>query len=388
MSEQRQQAPSEQATIGATTYLDGDTSHTIRHHPEGRTKYYNHDANEISTDICVAAYPEMGPGVYTMADGKPWDETWPHCSDNIYRVSHFTMPQWLEHGKTYTFLWQWYSGVGLNSEGEMTQPMFTTHEPEGAYFGQCIEVIMKTAEECGSAPDPTTKAPQTTAAPTTQAPTTTPSSSCPVDTPCQFAGTNSTCGQRINWLKENRGMNETDAGNLVAQECAVCQGCGSTTTAAPTTQAPTTTTTAPSSSCPLETNCLYAGWNSTCGQRIDWLKKNRGMNDRDAGNQVAEDCPVCQACGSNVTTKAPVTKAPTPPPGSNNKCYVCYWNCQDQKNWQTKTGDWDNASAANCKQTTGGSSCYCYGSDSVKECYDSFNHRDGTSCSADWNLVI
>jgi len=89
---------------------------------------------------------------------------------------------------------------------------------------------------CADSPT-TTTAPETTIAPeTTTAPDTTSETPmtteplpdrCPIDTPCQFAGSNATCGQRIDWLMSNRSMTRIEAGNLVAKECDVCKSCES-----------------------------------------------------------------------------------------------------------------------------------------------------------------
>lgn len=90
------------------------------------------------------------------------------------------MPSWFQHGVTYTLMWQWYAGTEINDSGDLSQPNFT--DAEAAYFGHCIEVRIKSAEECAgvttAAPETTvpdtTGTPETTAAPeTTDAPETT-----------------------------------------------------------------------------------------------------------------------------------------------------------------------------------------------------------------------
>jgi len=130
--------------------------------------------------------------------------------------------------------------------------------------------------------------------------------------------------------------------------------------------------------------CLHDGVNASCGDRINWLMANRGMSHLEAGNLVSSECSSCKSCGNNsTTTSAPATSQPQ----GGNKCQVCYWNCQDIANWSTKTAAWDNESEANCKQTTGNSSCYCYGP-SAQACHDGFSHIDGTSCSRRLNEIM
>jgi len=285
--------------------------HDYAERPAGKTKYYNNQGQSIDTSTCT--------------NGKSWDITIPHCSDAVYRESYFHMPEWFENGKSYTLMWQWYSGLDINANGDLTQPDYTNAEM--AYFGQCIQVTMKSAAECGStppSPSPTTKAPSTTKAPvpsTTKAPV-----------------------------------------------------------PKPTTQAPTTEP----GSCPLQAMCMHAGVNASCGDRINWLIANRGMTRLEAGNLVSTECSSCRSCGNNsTTTSAPATTQPQ----GGNKCQVCYWNCQDIANWSTRTAAWDNESEANCKQTTGNSSCYCYGP-SAQACHDGFSHIDGTSCSRRLNEIM
>merc|ERR1719181_2569554 len=65
----------------------------------------------------------------------------------------------------------------------MIQPRFYTHEPEGAYFAQCIEVDVLSAAECGGSPVPTTQAPITTTESTTQAPQPQPTTPAPQPEP-------------------------------------------------------------------------------------------------------------------------------------------------------------------------------------------------------------
>jgi len=84
---------------------------------------------------------------------------------------------------------------------------------------------------------------------------------------------------------------------------------------------------------------------------------------------------------STTTSQPTTTQATTQSsdPGASS-CHVCYHNCQDQSNWQTRTGAWDNESEANCRQVTGSSSCFCYGP-SLEQCYNSFSSKSGISCS-------
>merc|ERR1712178_457708 len=81
-----------------------------------------------------------------------------------------------------------------------------------------------------------------------------------------------------------------------------------------------------------------------------------------------------------VTTQAPTTKKPEPTPGQN-KCIVCNWNCVDINNWITKQDDWSSRSESNCRQTTGGSTCFCLGPN-AQACYDKFSQKSGTWCDA------
>jgi hypothetical protein len=182
-------------------------AHDTKTRAEGKTKYYE-DVNgqpKLLTDedvnICKSSSGQAGDGVYNLAHGKEWNVMLPHCRDDIYRVSYFDIPDWLQPGQTYTFAWQYYGGVGLNSGGEMIQPDFSNaaamggdmnNPPEGAYFSQCIEIIMLSEEECGGASASTTAPTTTTTTTTTPEPvldTTTPEPVLDTTTPEPVPGT-------------------------------------------------------------------------------------------------------------------------------------------------------------------------------------------------------
>merc|ERR1712072_1480785 len=96
----------------------------------------------------------------------------------------------------------------------MTQPKYTTHEPEGAYFSTCIEINVRSAEECGGA----------------SAPTPAPPAGCDLNASCTLHGVASSCGNRIDWVMENWGWSRKDAAEQVANECQVCKACSDSST--------------------------------------------------------------------------------------------------------------------------------------------------------------
>merc|ERR1719181_1773606 len=72
-------------------------AHDSANHPEGPTEYYDRNGNQVDTSICrrdsrAGRYGNLVP------DGEPWSEFQPHCYDNVFRISYFNMPSWLQHG--------------------------------------------------------------------------------------------------------------------------------------------------------------------------------------------------------------------------------------------------------------------------------------------------
>ena len=66
--------------------------------------------------------------------------------------------------------------------------------------------------------------------------------------------------------------------------------------------------------CDLEANATDASGEYSCGDRIEFLKSNRGMTDADAREQVAREFPtICGFCSS---------PSPPPPPLDMRQCYV------------------------------------------------------------------
>jgi len=264
----------------------------------------------------------------------------------------------------------------------------------------------------------TTPAPVTTPTPITTAPVTTAPSGCPLDANCFHAGENATCGARIQWLEDNRGMSQQEAGNLVATECAVCKGCG--VQPAPTeVQQLNERCGGEFGACNPELVCVgdvsvcmkpsesmqYKQLGERCSlmdqcspngllcHRIDedYYKCIKDMAHTTTVAPVTTSAPVTTATSTStapVTTSAPVTTTvpvttATTTTESSSKCFVCYWNCQEfGSNWETKTGAWENAKASHCANAAGTSTCFCYGSANARACYDSFSQRSGISCSA------
>jgi hypothetical protein len=117
-----------------------------------------------------------------------------------------------------------------------------------------------------------------------------------------------TCGARIQYMREDDGMSVAQARDYVAREfpneCGACASVSKTTT-----KTITPTTTRPVETCETVWNNDAAGF--SCGSRIEWLKLNRGMTDRQAGNTVAREFPnECGACRES-------SPAPTPTPAPN-----------------------------------------------------------------------
>jgi hypothetical protein len=168
-----------------------------------------------------------------------------------------------------------------------------------------------------------------------------------------------TCGARITWMQNNRGMTEVQARDAVAQEfpneCGACRA--ATTSPRPTT---TTTSTRLVVTCEAIWNNLADGY--SCGSRIEWLRQNRGMTDMQARNLVATEFPIeCGACRDSSPTPAPTqapTPAPTPSPGPQipstpppEPCEDLHQHCWFWSNLGLCSGTWEDSMRYWCRRT-------------------------------------
>lgn len=112
---------------------------------------------------------------------------------------------------------------------------------------------------------------------------------------CTYKGDTSTCGDRIEWLEANQGMDFKAAYDQVVSDCGRQCECVFAPTPKPTTGPPTPKPDYPPCSEMLDyIACDHDGCHS-CGDRINWLENN-GYDKAGAYEEVAEEFPTICVC--------------------------------------------------------------------------------------------